>query len=364
MRNQFGNSITITLFGESHGPYVGAVVDGLPHGFRVNRKGIEEALIKRRGQANLSTKRKEKDKYQIISGLKDDITEGTPLCVIIPNVDVRSKDYDAIKDTPRPSHADCAAMMRYEGYNDYRGGGHFSGRLTTPIVIIGEILRQMLMKKNIIISSHIKQLYDVKDECFKDDIKKQITKMRKNDFPVIDKNAKEKMIEVIGKAIKEKDSVGGILETAIINLPVGLGEPFFSSFEGELSKALFSIPAVKGVSFGLGFGFADVRGSEANDAFKYEKGAVITTTNHNGGINGGLTNGMPVIFDTVIKPTASIALEQDTVNLKTKRNTKISIQGRHDAAIITRAYVVVESISAFVVADFLATRYGEQWLEK
>lgn len=361
MKNTLGNNVKLTLFGESHGPYIGAVLDGMMPGVKIDYDFIDQQLKKRRPCSNNETKRIEKDQYQIISGVFNDYTTGAPLCVIIPNENVISKDYDSIKDVPRPSHADYVAYMKYNGFNDYRGGGHFSGRVTAPIVVIGAILLSALKTKNITIGTHIKQCGSIQDRNFVN-FEEDIKKIEKMNFPVLD-DVEQLMSQEISKVSKEGNSIGGIIQTAINNLPVGLGEPWFSSVEGQLSNAVFSIGAVKGIEFGEGFNYVNLTGLTGNDFFTCDNGKIITTTNHNGGINGGITNGMPIIFNTVVKPTPSISIEQDSVNLKTKENTKININGRHDPAIIRRICVVIDSISALVVCDMLSTRYGNDFLK-
>ena len=361
MKNTLGNNIKITLFGESHGPYIGAVLDGMVPGYKINYDFIDEQLTKRRPKGNNETKRVELDKYEIISGVLNDYTTGAPLCVIIPNNNVSSKDYDNIKNTPRPSHADYVSYVKYNGYADYRGGGHFSGRVTTPIVVIGAILIDALKTKNIQIGTHIKKCGNIVDRDFIN-FDEDINKVQHLSFPVLN-DIKKEINEEIEKVRLNNDSIGGIIQTAIINLPIGLGEPWFTSVEGVISNAVFSIGGVKGIEFGAGFNFANLTGKTANDEFLVDNGKIITTTNHNGGINGGITNGMPVVFNTVIKPTPSISAEQNSVNLDNMTNTKLIIEGRHDPAIIRRICVVVDSIVAIVIADMLATKYGNDFLK-
>lgn len=358
MKNTFGQSVTVTLFGESHGEMIGAVIDGLTPGLEVDLELIRHQLSLRRPHGKISTSRVEADELSIVSGVQNGYTTGTPLCILIPNTNTRSGDYD--RQIPRPGHADFAAQCKYHGFQDARGGGHFSGRLTAPLVAAGAIAISALRKKGIEIGTHIATLADVCDRdfvCYGEDIH-ALSEMT---FPVLDAQAAEQMQARIAQAAEEGDSVGGTLESVVTGLPAGLGEPWFDTVEGLLSHALFSIPAVKGVAFGAGFGFANMRGSEANDAFRVEDGNIVTVTNHNGGINGGITNGMPLRFSCAVKPTPSIYREQDSVNMDTMQNTVLGIKGRHDPSIIHRARVVVDSITALVLIDLLAGRYGTDY---
>lgn len=361
MRNILGDKITLTLFGESHGPYVGATLDGIIPGIEIDHEFIKKQLSKRRPSGSGETKRVEKDEYEFISGVFNNKTTGAPLTVIIPNNNVNSSDYENIKNTPRPSHADYVAHVKYDGFNDYRGGGHFSGRVTTPIVVLGAILLKLLEEKNIKIGTHILKCLDVEDASFKN-FEEEINIINNKHFPLI-KDIETDLISKIENIKEKNDSIGGILQTAVINLPVGLGEPWFSSVEGKISNAVFSIGAVKGIEFGEGFNFANYTGSKLNDEFEIVNNKVVTKTNNNGGINGGITNGMPVVFNTVIKPTPSIAAVQNTVDLVENKNTTINITGRHDPAIIRRIAVVIDSITAFVICDLLSLRYGDNFLK-
>ena len=361
MKNTFGNQITITLFGESHGPQIGAVVDGLAPGMDVDLDFVRKQLELRKPHGKISTQRVEADEPKIVSGVFEGKTTGTPLCILFENSNTKSKDYSKTKDLMRPGHADFTAIEKYHGFADYRGGGHFSGRLTTPLVAVGAILIQALQKKGIYIGSHIQKCGPIEEQRFTDCLE-EINKVNELIFPVLNEEKGKEMYAYIEKAAAEGDSVGGVLETVVLGVPAGVGEPWFDSVESMLAHGLFSIPAVKGVEFGKGFGFADLKGSEANDAFEVVDRTVVTKTNHNGGINGGITNGMPLRFQTVIKPTPSIYKEQDTVNMGTMENTKLQIEGRHDPAIIHRARVVVDSMTAIVLADLLTTRFGTDWL--
>ena len=334
MKNTFGNSISVTLFGESHGPAIGVVLDGLAPGIDVNEEVMADFLSKRRPSSDLDTARREEDHFQILSGVFNGKTTGTPLAIVIPNEDTQSKDYTY--GPARPSHADYAAFCKYHGFEDYRGGGHFSGRLTAALVAAGGILIPALEKKGIRIETHIDSCGGISDGDFDEQIR---------------------------KAAAENDSVGGTTETTITGLPRGLGEPWFDSVESQLSHILFSIGGVKGVEFGSGFALADMKGSEANDPLRInDAGDVYTETNHNGGINGGITNGMPVVFRCAIKPTASIAQDQKTIDFQKQENIDFCVNGRHDPAIIRRACPVIDSVTAIVTADLLATRYGTDYL--
>ena len=361
MKNVFGTNLTLTLFGESHGAAVGGVLDGLAPGIPVDRKAIEGKLALRRPQGAISTARVETDAFEIVSGVFENKTTGTPLCLLIRNENVKSGDYAATKDLPRPGHADYTAFVKYRGFADYRGGGHFSGRVTAALVALGAILQSALEKRGVRIGTHIARLAGIPDRAFAD-CDADITLLADRPFPALDGGAAAKMQAAIVKAKEEQDSVGGVLETVVTGLPAGVGEPWFDTLEGLLSHGLFSIPGVKGVEFGDGFALASMRGSEANDAFVPVNGGVATATNHNGGINGGISNGMPLLFRCAVKPTPSIAKTQKTVDLSTGDAAELSLVGRHDPAIVHRARAVVDAVTALVLADALAGRYGTDWL--
>ena len=361
MKNSFGNSIVITLFGESHGEYIGAVLDGLAPGIKIDREYIDHKLSLRRPAGRISTARVEMDQYEFASGVNNGFTTGSPLCILIKNTNKKSSDYGQSLDIPRPGHADFTAREKYHGYEDHRGGGHFSGRITAALVAAGAILSCAMEEKGIHIGSHITELHGAFDRPFEDYIT-DIKAVNGRHFPALTDSAEASMIKEIEKAAEMGDSVGGILESAIIGLPSGIGEPWFDSVESMISHGLFSIPGVKGVEFGLGFAFADVYGSEANDPFRICEGKVITEGNNNGGINGGITNGMPVIFRTVIKPTPSIFKIQESISLSKMENTQLKLEGRHDPAIIHRARAVVDAVAAIAVADMLTARYGTDYL--
>lgn len=361
MRNAIGNNLTLTLFGESHGSYIGAVIDGIAAGIKVDEEFINYQLSKRRPQSKIETARVEKDNFLLASGVFNGYTTGAPLSVLIPNENVKSKDYASMKNIARPSHADYVANVKYHGFNDYRGGGHFSGRITAPIVALGSIVIQALEKKGIYIGTHILKCGDVLDQEFVGNVE-EIISLNKKSFPVIsdiENNIKEEVLKYSSRG----DSIGGILQTEIVGLPVGVGEPWFSSVEGVLANAVFSIGGVKGIEFGKGFGFSEGSGSLLNDNFEIKNGKVVTKTNNNGGINGGITNGMPVVFNTSVKPTPSILMPQDTIDFEKMENVSLTIEGRHDPAIIRRIAVVIDSITAIVIADLLVTKYGTDYLK-
>lgn len=361
MKNSFGNNVSVTLFGESHGAAVGAVIDGLPAGISVNESFIEHQLFLRRPVGKISTPRKETDKFSIVSGVFNGKTTGTPICVLIPNENTKSGDYSKNYGKARPGHADYTAYVKYNGCEDYRGGGHFSGRITAGLVAAGAIAVDLLKNKGIYIATHINKCAGVSDTGF-NDYKKDAEYLSAAQFPVLNEGVKDKMISAIEKAAEEGDSVGGILETAVTGVPVGVGEPWFDSVESVLSHALFSIPAVKGVEFGAGFGCADILGSQMNDEFRINDGVITTKTNNNGGINGGITNGMPLVFRCAVKPTPSIAKSQNTVDFTSGEEVVLSVSGRHDPCIVHRARVVVDSVVAIVLCDLLSQKFGTDWL--
>lgn len=361
MKNSFGKSVSLTVFGESHGEAVGCVIDGLAPGLPVDRESIEKQLSRRRPSSEIDTPRREKDEFKILSGVFNGKTTGTPVCISIPNENVRSGDYSY--GAARPSHADYAARCKYHGYEDPRGGGHFSGRVTAAIVAAGGILLPALEGMGISVATRIMRCAGVSDRAL-GSIDEDIKALSGKSFPVLDDAAGEKMRELILRAREDNDSVGGITQTLVSGIPAGVGEPWFDSVESELSHAVFSVGAVKGIEFGAGFALADMRASEANDAFYIENGVVRTKTNNNGGINGGITNGMPIVFSCAVKPTPSIAREQETVNFVTGENERLTIRGRHDPAIVRRICPVLDSVTALVICDLLARRFGTDVLLK
>ncbi|MDE6781210.1 MAG: chorismate synthase [Ruminococcus sp.] len=361
MKNTFGSSVAVTIFGESHGSMIGAVLDGLAAGVDVDENFIASQMELRKSVGSLSTARREADEVKIVSGVFNGKTTGTPITLIIENKDTRSKDYGELAYKARPGHADYTAQMKYHGFQDFRGGGHFSGRITAGLVAAGAIAINALCKKNIYIGTHILSCAGVRDRDFRN-IAEDIDKLNNLEFAVLDEAAGQLMTERIAFARNDGDSVGGRLETAVIGFPAGVGEPWFDTIEGVLAHILFSVPAVKGVEFGDGFELAEKYGSTANDSYYSDNGKVYTKTNHNGGVLGGITNGMPIVFRTAVKPTPSIYKEQDTIDLNTMQETKLQIKGRHDPAIIHRARVVIDSVTALVLCDQLALRYGTDWI--
>lgn len=355
MAANFGKNYKISLFGESHGVALGVNIDGIPAGTKLDLEFIKEEMKRRApGKSKLTTPRIEKDEFEILSGFFNGVTTGTPLAMIVRNNDQRSKDYSELKKKPRPGHADWSGINRYDGYNDIRGSGHFSGRITASIVFAGAIAKQLLQEKGILIGAHIKSLKDIKDRDFeeKDINLKKINKLRKMVLPTLSENIAIEMENVIMKAREEGDSLGGIVEIMVKGMKAGIGDPFFESIESEISRMMFSIPSVKGVEFGAGFDITRMTGYEANDEMYFdENGEIKSYTNNNGGIIGGITTGMPINFCVAIKPTASISKAQKTVNLETKKNDILEVKGRHDPVIVPRAIVVLEAATAIVILD-------------
>ena len=355
MSSEFGHLLKISVFGQSHGRAIGAVVDGLPAGEAIDLDELQAFLDRRKpGKNRLSTARKESDAPTFLSGLENGKTCGAPLCAVIENGDQHSGDYAGLTDTPRPGHADYTAAVKWGGQADMRGGGHFSGRLTAPLCIAGGIAKQILARWGIHVGAHLSEVAGIADDPFPlHPTAELFEKLAAKDFPVLDDGAGERMQQAILAAREELDSVGGIVECAAIGLPAGLGDPMFDGVENRLAAALFGIPAVKGVEFGAGFAAARSRGSENNDAFSVQNGAVVTDTNHAGGILGGITNGMPILLRTAMKPTPSIARAQKTVRLSQMEEIPLEIRGRHDPCIAHRAVPVVEAVTAAVLLDLL-----------
>lgn len=360
MKNTLGQSLSVTLFGESHGPAVGAVVDGLAPGLPVDEATIARQLSRRRPNGATDTARREPDEFQLLSGVFQGRTTGSPLCIVIPNTDTRSRDYTY--GPARPSHADYSAYCKYHGYEDYRGGGHFSGRITAALTAVGGILLPALEALGVRIGTHIYRCGPETDRPLVS--AGDAAALADRAFPVLDADCGQRMEAHILQARAENDSVGGVTQTGVFGLPAGLGEPFFDSVESLLSHGLFGIGGVKGVEFGLGFGFAEGTGSSCNDPFALEQGRVVTRSNHNGGVNGGITNGMPLLFQCAVKPTPSIARPQQTVDFLKGQETQLTIQGRHDPAIIRRICPVIDSVTAIVLCDLLAQRWGTDVLRK
>ncbi len=356
MSSMIGEKVKISLFGQSHGEAVGVVIDGLPAGVEIDLEQLQTFLNRRApGRDDISSSREEADVPRFLSGLISSKTCGAPLCAVIANKDVRSADYQQLQNLPRPSHADYPASIRYGGNQDIRGGGHFSGRLTTPLCVAGGIALQILAQRDIFIGAHVEAVGKISEQRFSTvNLREQELHLPKSRaIPVLDESVGLAMKEEIQAAVSRGDSVGGIIECAAINMPPGIGSPIFDGMENALSRAIFGIPAVRGIEFGSGFAAAAMRGSEHNDAYCLADGKISTVTNHHGGIIGGLTTGMPIIFRVAIKPTPSIAIEQQSVNLSTMSEAKLTISGRHDPCIVLRAVPCVEAVTALVLLDNL-----------
>lgn len=366
MSDSYGKALNIEIFGESHGAAVGAVINGIAAGVKIDEAHIAAAMDKRRAVGAISTARKEPDIVRILSGVYNGHSTGNAICLVIDNTNTKSADYDKTLSLLRPSHADYTSLIKYSGYADMRGGGHFSGRLTAPIVAVGSIFTDMLNQYGIKIGTHLARCAGIKDDAFaffEADIAKQIEKLNSLSFAAISDDKALQMQDKIKLAAADGDSVGGVLETAIIGNVSGIGEPFFSSLESELSQLLFSIPAVKGIEFGSGFALSDMRGSEANDAFCMQNNDIVTKTNHNGGILGGIASGVPIILRTAIKPTPSIYKEQSTVDYTNRADAKLAIAGRHDPCVAHRARIVQDSMCAIALSELLTRAYGAKWQE-
>ena len=354
--NSLGNKLKVTVFGQSHAPAIGCVIDGLPAGFAPDMERVSAFMARRApGQNAWSTPRKESDAPEFLSGLVDGKTCGAPVAMVIHNTNQHSRDYSGLKRTPRPSHADYTALVKYGGSYDVRGGGQFSGRLTAPLCFAGALALQLLEQKGIAVAAHIGQIENVIDDApdFAEVSREDLQTLLGKPFPVFSDDAGAKMRQAIEAARMEQDSVGGVVRCYALGLPAGVGEPMFGGVENRLAAALFGIPAVRGVSFGTGFAAAGMRGSQHNDPFVMENGAVRTRTNHAGGVLGGITSGMPLVVNVAVKPTASISRTQDTVDLETKENVPLVIHGRHDPCIVPRAVPVVEAVTALTILDML-----------
>ena len=349
--------MTYTVFGESHGNAIGVTLTGVPAGLVLDMDAVKFDMDRRAtGKNKLSTARKEADEIEFLSGLFEGKTTGTPLTLIIRNTDQHSKDYSQLKTHPRPSHADYSGQVRYSGCNDYRGGGHFSGRLTAPLVAAGAIAKQLLAQQGVFVGAHIASVAHIQDASLDptSDQREALRAVAAKEFPVLNDEAGAQMQQAILQAREEQDSVGGTIECMVCGLPVGLGTPDLDeNVEGIFARHLFAVPAVKGLEFGAGFALAQMRGSQANDPFYMEGDIVRTRTNHSGGVNGGITNGMPVVFTVAMRPTPSIAKEQDTVDLTVMQNAKLSIHGRHDPCIVHRAVPVIEAAAALAACQLL-----------
>ena len=356
MSSIYHGQLTVSIFGQSHAPAIGVTVDGIPAGETVDLEELQAFLARRApGTGAWSTTRKEGDKPEVLSGLVQGKTCGAPLAAVIRNTNTRSGDYENLKDIPRPGHADYTAQVKYGGFQDVSGGGHFSGRLTAPLCIAGGICKQLLARRGIFVGAHIAAIAGSTDASF-DPVGLEQSALQapgEKIFPVIDDEAGERMQAAIAEAKAQLDSVGGVIECAVLGLPAGLGDPMLDGMENRIARLTFAIPAVKGVEFGAGFAVANLRGSQNNDPFYMDGDRVRTRTNHSGGILGGITNGMPLVFRAAVKPTPSIGQVQDSVSLSRKENTKLEIKGRHDPCIVPRAVPCVEAAAAIAVYDAL-----------
>lgn len=356
MSSNFGNNIKLSIFGESHGEAIGCVIDGLPAGVKLDMEEIYFEMARRApGKDKTATPRLEKDFPNILSGVLDGVTTGAPLAMMIENTNTRSGDYSNLMTVPRPSHSDYPAYVKYNGNNDVRGGGHFSGRLTAPIVFAGAVAKQVLKQKGITVGAHIYSIGDATDKPFdKENVSSDdLLKTSRKSFSVVDDNAEDIMREAVEKARLDGDSIGGVIECAVVGMPVGVGANIFSTVESHLASILFGVPAVKGVEFGAGFDIAKMLGSQANDPYSVVDGRVKVEKNDNGGVLGGMTSGAPIIVRAAIKPTPSISKPQRSVNLQTMENEELAINGRHDPCIVPRAVPVIEAAVAFGILDLM-----------
>lgn len=352
MGANWGHGLRLSIFGESHGKAIGINIDGLPSGIELDLESIARDMERRApGRNRFSTQRKESDSFEILSGVYEGKTTGAPLCVIIRNEDKKSKDYSKLKEVMRPSHSDYPAYIKYRGGNDVRGGGHFSGRITAPLVFAGALAKSILSKKNIHVGAMIKSIKNIEIESPKELSKNIFEELARKEMAILDEKKISEVKEEIERARMNQDSVGGSIKCFAIGVPAGLGEPFFDSLESSIAHLAFSVPAVKGIEFGRGFDITKYYGSEMNDEYYYEDGKVKTYTNNNGGILGGISNGMPINFKVAIKPTPSISKPQKSINVKERENCELTIEGRHDPCIVPRAVVVIESIMAIALLD-------------
>ena len=357
MSSTYGENLKLSIFGQSHGAAIGMTLDGIPAGLPVDLEELQAFLNRRApGQNDYSTPRKEEDRPEFLSGVLNGFTCGAPIAAIIRNTNTRSGDYANLKDCPRPGHADYTAQIKYGGFQDPAGGGHFSGRLTAPLCVAGGLCKQWLAARGIRVGAHIAAIAGIPDTPF-DPMAPQLNQVG-TDFPVLNADAGEQMRRAVAEARMAQDSVGGIVECAVTGLPAGLGEPMFGGVEGRIAQLVYGIPAVKGVEFGIGFQAANLRGSQNNDPYRMENGKVITATNHCGGILGGITNGMPLFFRAAIKPTPSISQVQQSVSLSRGENQDLIVKGRHDPCIVPRAVPVVEAAAAIAVFDLLLDASG------
>lgn len=356
MSGMWGNKLKVSIFGESHGAGIGITIDGLPSGIEIDMEEVLKEMARRApGKSRLSTARKEGDQPEILSGFFEGKTTGTPLCAVIRNSDQHSKDYGKLKDLMRPGHADYPGFIRYNGFNDYRGGGHFSGRITAPLVFAGAVCKQILNIKGINVGAHVKSIGTIYDKSF-DEVeltKELLDNLKINELPLLCSEKEEIMRNAILEARSDCDSVGGTIECTVIGIDAGVGNPFFDSVESTLAHLMFSVPAVKGIEFGKGFEMSELRGSQCNDEYYYDGDKVKTYTNNNGGITGGITNGMPILFKVGIKPTPSIAKKQRTIDIAENKESELIIEGRHDPCIVQRAVPVIEAVTAIGILDLV-----------
>ncbi len=356
MSSTYGEKIKISVFGESHGNGIGVVIDGLPAGVKIDMDKVLVQMARRApGNDKTSTTRKESDIPKVLSGMLNGVLTGAPLCAVIENTNTKSGDYGNIISCPRPGHSDYTAFVKYNASNDVRGGGHFSGRITAPIVFAGAVCRQILENKGIKIAAHINSIGDVNDSrfdpvCIDDEL---INRLNNSPFSLIDQSIEQDMRSQVEAARINLDSIGGTVECAVTGIKAGIGEPMFNGVEGVIAKAVFGVPAIKGIEFGRGFELAKMRGSQSNDPFEYKDGKVVTKTNNCGGILGGITDGMPILFTAAVKPTPSIAQKQQTVDLQKKENAQLEIKGRHDPCIVPRAVPVIEAVTAIAIINLM-----------
>ncbi|MFC1965403.1 chorismate synthase [Chloroflexota bacterium] len=349
MGNSFGKLFTMTSFGESHGRCVGVTIDGCPAGLSLTEEDIQQEVDKRKPTSTISTARDEEEKVEILSGIFNSHTTGAPICMLIWNKDINSSEYEKTRHLLRPGHADYTTFVKYGGFNDFRGGGRFSGRITATFVIAGAIARKLLNLTGTEVLAHTVEIGGLSAEPKGLD---EIRQVSQNPLKCADPETAKEMLKIIERAKSEGDSIGGIIEGIALNVPVGLGKPVFDTLEGDLAKALFAIPAVKGVEFGSGFSAARKRGSENNDPFTIKDDKMVTLTNNAGGILGGISNGMPIVVRVAVKPTPSIAKRQETVNIEKMEGASLEVKGRHDACIVPRAIPVVEAMMAVTLCDF------------
>ncbi|MCC5893941.1 MAG: chorismate synthase [Alkalibacterium sp.] len=358
MSGIWGKNLELSLFGESHGDAIGITINGLTPGLEIDMDKVLVEMARRApGSSELTTPRKEKDLPEILSGFLDGKTTGAPLTAIIRNTNTRSKDYSLLKDVMRPGQADYPGRMRYKGHNDHRGSGHFSGRITAPIVFAGAICKQWLEQKGVTIGSHIQSIGAIEDERFSDQTEvtlEQVEAFKNEQLPLFNEEKKQAIHDLIIEAKDEGDSVGGVVETFVLGIPAGYGNPFFDSVESTLAHLVFSVPAIKGIEFGTGFDITKLKGSEANDEYYYdENNEIKTRSNNNGGIIGGITYGMPIVFRSAVKPPASIKKKQQTINIKEGKNAELEVEGRHDPCIVPRVLPVLEAVTAIGLTDLM-----------